>query len=90
MSQSEIDFLVQTKSFFRNAERVFENGCSSFSVEQCSEFFQYAEPVVKRSQVTQVDDMDAFLENVAGAWSGQVKWLTELEKLSKIGPIWGQ
>jgi len=25
-----------------------------------------------------------------GAWSGQVNWLTRLEKLSKIGPIWGQ
>ena len=24
-----------------------------------------------------------------GAWSGQVKWLTELEKLSKISAIWG-
>ena len=78
MSQSEIDFLVQTKSFFRNAERVFENGCSSFSVEKCSEFFQHAEPVVKRSQVTQVDDLDAFLENVkhfferAQATNGQV------------------
>jgi len=23
-------------------------------------------------------------------WSGQVKWLTGLEKLSKMGPIWGQ
>ncbi len=23
-------------------------------------------------------------------WSGQVKWLTELEKLSKMSAIWGQ
>jgi hypothetical protein len=78
MSQSEIDFLIQTKNFFRNAGRVFENGCSSFSVDKYSEFFQHAESVVKRSQVTQVDDMDAFLENVkhfferAQATNGQV------------------
>ena len=29
-------------------------------------------------------------KGMVGAWSGQVKWLTELEKLSKMSAIWGQ
>jgi hypothetical protein len=30
------------------------------------------------------------LKRLNGAWSGQVKQLTELEKLSKMALIWGQ
>lgn len=70
MSQSQIDFLVETKGFFRKTGRVFENACSSFSLEKCGVFFQHAESVIKRSQATQVDDLEAFLENVNRFFEG--------------------
>lgn len=61
--ESELAFLNDAKSFFKNVEHTFENAYSPFSLTKCKDFFQYVEPIVRETWSNSALYLDAVLDD---------------------------